>query len=428
MNQPFGELLLDCQQQFPSYFSHKRVQWIGPTPPQGLSQCSYPPSGPYDLIVLQQDLLERDWHSRLVEAYRDLRPGGLLLISSDLSHDHLDYALPHHLFEAVHSTPGRFWGVKKLGELIFLSAQPHTLYFRWQLEVQITNFREHGVSHHMQVLVWHPPHYREEGWEELERKYPEVQFFYYTDQGADIGTYVPVLRPHILAQHFERFPHLAGHPIFYHDADIIFNYRPQLDQLLSGTTSWCSDASSYQDYNYLSHKEREGHIPPETVVAGLARLTGTPIEEIRRHAGNSGGAQYILKGVDAAFWKEVEEDALKIRRYLCWDYPHSINRTYFKDEDTGFQSWCADMWALSFNMWKRKLELNVSYHLRFSWATTDLDKNELFPIYHNAGAGQTTPEMFYKFDWAHTSPIGKNLSVLPIKAVYRYVEAINKVQ
>jgi hypothetical protein len=79
-------------------------------------------------------------------------------------------------------------------------------------------------------------------------------------------------------------------------------------------------------------------------------------------------------------------------------------------------------------MWKRKLELNVSYHLRFSWATTDLDKNDLFPIYHNAGAGQTTPEMFYKFDWAHTSPIGKNLSVLPIKAVYRYVEAINKVQ
>ena len=126
--------------------------------------------------------------------------------------------------------------------MIFISAQPHDQYFQWQIEVQIVNFRKHGISDKMHILVWYPKGSNQlENWSNIGKKYPEVKIFLYEDTGVDLGLYIPQLRPHILAKHFDKYPELSDEVIFYHDSDIIFNFLPDFEKLCEGETTWQSD-------------------------------------------------------------------------------------------------------------------------------------------------------------------------------------------
>ncbi len=311
--------------------------------------------------------------------------------------------------------------------LRFICAQPHDKYFQWQIEVLITNFREHKVSHLLEVLVFYPRTGLDSGWKILEGKYPEVGFYYYEDDlpQETLDLYIPVLRPRCLWQHFEKHAErLKGDIFFYHDADIIFNYLPDFQTLCAGDVNWQSDTSSYLDYSYLSIKEKQGKIPEGEVIRGLANLTGVSVESIVSHDKNSGGAQYILKGIDADFWKEVEEDCLKIRKFLMKD----VNTKYFENENAGYQSWCADMWAVNFNLWKRGKITSITSLLDFSWATDHIDTYYKKPIFHNAGATADSKNLFFKGRWITKSPIGRKITASENFASSKYVEAIKKVR
>ena len=63
----------------------------------------------------------------------------------------------------------------------------------------------------------------------------------------------------------------------------------------------------------------------------------------------------------------------------------SVNKEFFQNEDRGFQSWCADMWAVLWNLWLRDQETKVIPELDFAWATDVISKLESCSIYHNAG-------------------------------------------
>jgi hypothetical protein len=60
-------------------------------------------------------------------------------------------------------------------------------------------------------------------------------------------------------------------------------------------------------------------------------------------------------------------------------------REFFKDENSGFQSWCADMWAVLWNIWLREQETKVVPELAFAWATDPISKLDTHTIFHNAG-------------------------------------------
>ena len=67
-------------------------------------------------------------------------------------------------------------------EIVFLQVVPHDFYFQWQIEVQIVNFRKHGVSHIMEILVWYPKTSNQlENWKKIQDKYKEVKFFFYEE-------------------------------------------------------------------------------------------------------------------------------------------------------------------------------------------------------------------------------------------------------
>lgn len=307
--------------------------------------------------------------------------------------------------------------------LIFINAAPHDDYFIWQEEVMITNFLEHGIKN-IEILVWYPKEGLNKNWQRLVRKYRQVKFFFYEDQGIDLALYIPQLRPQILKMHFDKFrDRLKDKMFFYHDADIIFNFLPKFVDLCADSICYQSDTSGYLDYTYLCTKEQAGGIPENTVIEGLAQIGGITKDTIQSYDKNSGGAQYMLKQIDSEFWADVEKDCLAIRKYLL-----EINKTYFPSESAGFQSWCADMWAVNFNLWKRGKVTQTTAELDFSWATDAAATFHKKPIFHNAGVTATNKMLFYKGNWIDKSPIGKNIRVSRAFASYHYVEAIKKVK
>src|SRR6187399_249306 len=277
--------------------------------------------------------------------------------------------------------------------MIFISAQPYDQYFQWQVEVQIVNFRKFDISDKMNILVWYPEkaemterdnktkkiirRYTKSpdlsGWDKIQKKYPEVQIFFYKDEGVDLGLYIPQLRPQILKKHFRLNPLLEKGSVFYHDSDIIFNYLPNFEKLESDTINWQSDCSHYLDYKYLRDKEQQGNIPENEAIAKLAEIGGVTVDIIKSYTGKTGGAQCLLKMVDSDFWADVERQCIEIRKAFFYGVEGSFNKRYFPTEAAGFQSWCADMWALNMALWSRGKVTDVTKELDFSWATDTLE-------------------------------------------------------
>lgn len=308
--------------------------------------------------------------------------------------------------------------------LRFICAQPHDPYFAWQVEVLLTNFREKGIIDRSEVIVYYPPEEkRNPEWDKLIKKYQEAKFFFYTGEceGVKSKLYIPQLRPFILKQHFRN---IQGGIWFYHDCDILFNYLPDFNLLCDGPVCWQSDTSSYTDYTYLVDKERQGNIPHLEVVTRLAEIGEITPEVIKKYDRRTGGAQYILKNIDSLFWEDVEQMCLRIRKYLMED----VNKKYFASENAGFQSWCADMWAVNFSLWKRGIETDITNHMDFSWATDHIDVYYKKPIFHNAGVNGYSKGMFYKVAWQNRSPLGLKFAVSKNFASSMYAEAIRKVK
>lgn len=318
-----------------------------------------------------------------------------------------------------------------MDNLIFIQASPCDVYFLWQTIVQIKNFSKFGLTDKMHILVWYPKDRigELEGWKELGEKHPEVKIFFYEDNNVNLGLYIPLIRPFVLKQYFKQHQEeLKDKVFFYHDSDIIFRELPDFETLLQDNICWQSDTSGYLDYNYLRSKEQQGKIPEEEAIQKLAAIGGIDVATIKSYTGKTGGAQYIFKNIDYTFWEDVERMCAKIRLTFSYDIINSVNRTYFSSENEGFQSWCADMWAVNFSLWKRGLVTDITSELDFSWATDTAETYQRKKIYHNAGASHNNDNIFYKGDYINTTPFCKPLPYKPSSASYYYVKAIQEAQ
>ena len=143
-----------------------------------------------------------------------------------------------------------------------------------------------------------------------------------------------------------------------------------LDQFLEDEICYLSDTNSYINASYFDSKINQ--VLPEKleehknrdILGELASVIGISREICEANNDHSGGAQYLLKNVDDDFWSKVINDCILIRTYL-----QTVNREYFKDENSGYQSWCADMWAVLYNIWFREQETRVVPEMAFAWAT-----------------------------------------------------------
>jgi hypothetical protein len=317
-------------------------------------------------------------------------------------------------------------------DLIFISAQPgDTPRFLWELEVQMSNFTRLGIDpvqmHMLLCYIGKPADIALRFMEKYYKTFPNI--FLYPDMRQDAGKaiYQPSIRPHLLKQHFARLPQLQERPIFYHDSDIIFQKLPDFNFLCGNNVNYLSDTNSYLNADYVESKG-------DGLLEGMCNVVGVDPQVVRDHNLHSGGAQYLLKNIDAQFWQDVENHAVQLYTYMVSSKAELSKKWAEKtgNEPSAYheiQAWCADMWAIFYNLLKRTTLVEVTPELSFSWATSNANEFFQHNIFHNAGVTGAGQGLFYKGDYLFKSPLLEDHSyVNPDTASYHYVQEFKNIK
>jgi len=275
-------------------------------------------------------------------------------------------------------------------DLRFVCVQPDDTYFTWQVHLWLESLKEIGHSDKAIVLIYIAPG-REKNtkWQQIIDLYPEAEFHFYKDEGDlknYLPIYIPILRPWTLWNHFKAYPELSNKAIFYCDADVLFTKDFNVDKFIEDDVCYLSNTNSYINATYFESKEKDvlpnklEEYKTRDILAEVMSLVGVDKEIAVDNNEHSGGAQYFLKDVDSTFWNKVMNDCMMIRVYL-----QKINKEFFESESKGYQSWCADMWAVLWNLWFRGQETKVIEEMNFSWATDPIERLEQNTLFHNAG-------------------------------------------
>jgi len=307
-------------------------------------------------------------------------------------------------------------------KITFICVQPDVPYFHWQVEVFINNAMQNGINPNWMEILFAYDGSPTKDSIDLARRYPFVRFFFYKKTQMENYGYVPILRPDVLNKHFLRFPDLSREVIFYHDCDIIFRELPDFDSLSSDPNWYLSDTVSYIGSDYIKSKSTD-------LFLNMCKIAEIDPEIVELNNKNSGGAQYLMKGIDSNFWLDVMKISLNLYKYMY--NKEMIERSGMNESDLSsynpIQKWCADMWAVLWCGLKRGANIRISDEFGFSWATTfgqeEWLKNK---IMHNAGITSSQGgRVFYKGDYIDKSPWDEDFSSIDINTnSYNYVQAI----
>lgn len=291
--------------------------------------------------------------------------------------------------------------------MMYLSAQPDEIYFIWQLQIQLLNFHKLGISSNkIHILVGFNP---AKGINKLFKEFSEenqflAEFFFYPDLRED-PKYISSIRPHLIKQHYLNNPHLERTTIFYHDSDVLFSRIPVIKDLFNSEICYVSDTRDYLDVSYIIKSGSEELLEKMIEVVGIAK------SKLLKENENTGGAQYILRGLTSSFWDKVEKDSEKLyvlmqdAKLNKWksDFPEKHVRR--KDSyDQTIQSWCADMWGLLWNLWLAEKDVKIHAEMDFCWAESDISEWYKKPILHYTGAINDNKRYFKKSDYKFVMP------------------------
>lgn len=287
--------------------------------------------------------------------------------------------------------------------MFFISVQPDEFDFVWQLEIQINNFRKWGISHLYKVLIYCPPERGISVTKEmkfLELCFPEVEFHYFFDPNDLCGRlirgfqYIPLLRPWCLREYWKKHPEMEKETFMYLDCDVIFTEKPNFDEYLKDDVNYLSPTPYISSSYFQSKYDNPQNIKPlklesflkSDLLGELTEYVGISKKTVIENESVTGGAQYILKNIDPKFWSDVLDACLFIRLHT-----RAFNQRFFSGanpnevENNGFQSWCADMWAVLWNLWKRGKITKTPNELDFTWGDAPIEKAEGRFIHHQAG-------------------------------------------
>lgn len=300
--------------------------------------------------------------------------------------------------------------------LRFICAQPAIKYYAWQVEVMLNNFRKNGINlNDVDIVCSKPDGIVPEEWSKLADNYA-ARFFFYDDLRVDKG-YISSIRPNILKQHFIKYPSLENEAILYHDCDIVFT-KPidWIYQYVNGDEWYGSDTRWYIGHDYIISKG-------EDVLDAMCEIAGVDKQMIKDNELNSIGAQYLMKNVNAKYWDDVE----RLSEKLFVDITNLNNqKKQLEPSYHELQIWCADMWAVLWEGWKRGYKTNCEDDLQFGWATSGTDDWEKYNIFHNAGVTDSNSGRFYKAEYMNEFPYNKQLEINKDSASWYYWNEINE--
>lgn len=371
--------------------------------------------------------------------------------------------------------------------LTLICVQPCIPYYAWQLEVMLTNFTELNIHQVYDIHILCAYNEKDTDWEKkkepmhkVEEKYRgKASFFFYHDTRVFPITYISGLRPNLLKQHYEKKRDLIADTVFYHDCDIVFTRFPDFLENYIGKKDWyVSDTRSYIGYNYIISKG-------DDVFSLMTDIVDIPKELVQSKQDQSGGCQYIMNSVDAAFFEKMENDCEEMFKVItninnqikshvnliskqfigkpCKQSSNEERAALLKEildacnqhlltaisikpqikslnlqiEDDCLKSvsyhelqiWCADMWAILWGAWKRGYNTHIIPELTFTWATDLIKAWDDRYIFHNAGITNSMKEThFYKGDYREKYPYEIDGSKYDAsKASYKYFELIQSI-
>lgn len=296
----------------------------------------------------------------------------------------------------------------------YICAQPATQYYGWQIDIMLYSFITVGINIEDVHIVCAIHGKIDPYFTKLMKKYPNVLFSFYEDNRYD-KEYISSIRPYILKKHFTVYPELENEIIFYHDSDIVFTKPLNIEQFLDNNICYLSDTISYIGYEYIKSKG-------DDVLNLMLNIVGIDEDIVKNNQINSGGAQYLLKKIDKYFWYDVENDSTRLYKEI------SILNKEKKQNNKNYhelQIWCADMWAVLWNLWKRNKKTEVVKEMDFSWATSKIQDWHKNAIYHNAGITETNEGMFFKGKYIDKLP-DLNLNINKEKCSYNYYKLIQQ--
>jgi hypothetical protein len=282
----------------------------------------------------------------------------------------------------------------------------------------LNNFMEMGVNpNSIDIVCWKPNGIVPEEWSKLANNYP-ARFFFYNDT-RETKHYISSIRPNILKQHWLNNPDLKWESIFYHDSDIVFTKPISewiTDEMITDKKWYGSDTRWYIGHDYIIGKG-------EDILSEMCRITNIDKELVKSNELNSIGAQYLMKGIDYQFWDDVERDSEILYKEITDlnNFKLSLDPSYHT-----LQIWCADMWGVLWNGWKRGNETICHPNFDFSWGTSTEEDYHKLNIMHNAGVTNSTSGLFYKGEWMNKFPYLEPLQINEGTASKKYWEWIQK--
>lgn len=313
--------------------------------------------------------------------------------------------------------------------LTLICVQPCLPYFAWQVEVMLENFKQLGVHHYYDIhilcaynAITDPIYQQNIGYfQKVEKRYAGVaSFFYYQDTRKMPINYISGVRPNLLKQHYLLNRDKIADVVFYHDCDILFTKTPHfLHAFIDGEEWYVSDTISYIGHDYILSKGQD-------VLDQMCEIVGISKELVKEKQLQSGGAQYIMKGVDFEFFDKMDRDCEHLFSAIT-----KMNNEKKRENPSyhELQIWCADMWALLWGAWIRGRDTIVTPLLNFCWATDPIEKWESNFIFHNAGVtADMAQQLFYKYQFHNQFPYEHDGNAYDqSRASYKYFQMIKSI-
>jgi hypothetical protein len=310
--------------------------------------------------------------------------------------------------------------------MIYLSVQPAIPRYTWEVEVYIHNFIEMGIDPcNIQVVLGYDKTKLKllDDWLKLKLYFKDVNFYFYPDTREGNNSYQPSLQAHILEKHWIQNPWLEHHSVFFHDADFLFTRPFDFTPFLQDDYWYFSDTISYIGGEYIRSKG-------EVVLDKMCEVAEIDKQMVLDRQSHSGGAQKLIKGVTADYWRKVFDTSMKLWKEIP---PVSAEIAKEKKEKGEhyhtLQHWTMSMWAELWEGWKMGYETRVPKEFDFMFATNPIKDWDKYAFFHNAGVvGNQNDKMFFKGLFNDKLPYDYELKE-PNKdlASYKYYEWVKKV-
>lgn len=298
--------------------------------------------------------------------------------------------------------------------MLFITTQPDTKYYIWQLQVQLNNFKKFGCEDKCVIIFGYNPTI---GINPEAKKFEEntiAKVLYYPDN-RDLSTrlYLPSIRPHLLKQLYKNNPEIILNRNFlYLDCDIIFANYPDFSQLNEERVIHVTNTESLFSFETIKNTNND-------LFEKMCKVVGITPYVVNKNLQTSGGITYAFKYFhyfNYDFWEKVEKDSTKLYKMML----------VTNNEDSLVQIMSANKWALLWNLWLIGYDTKRSNELATSWAINPLSDWHQFNLYNNAGVTEKNRNfLFYKGDFYEKAPFNEDFSyVSKNHCSIKYVEEI----